>query len=237
MRTELVDITEGDGLIDVRGRDFDTLLLCDGSPVAINWNDCSGSVAQNLIRHGRPDLDPHFSPLVRYALEGNVDDTITLAQQFRDLVSLFVNGKHELRLGEPYPISETLALWADWDASAGTWRNISDVENFYPIDLTLVLTLPSTELDNERVSHFEATITSGVRPVIVAASAQDSWCAYVIDGHHKFAAYSRLNIRPTVLTVSRCEPPKLPCDTVETHFGNEHSVAKKYIELKRKYDA
>src|SRR5262245_50353496 len=43
-RLELVSVCEGKGLIEVRGGNEDTVLLVEGKPVALNWNDYAGSV-------------------------------------------------------------------------------------------------------------------------------------------------------------------------------------------------
>ncbi len=52
--TEVFELATGYSVIDVRGGEFDLALFVGGRPIALNWSDCEGSVAQYLrVRVGR----------------------------------------------------------------------------------------------------------------------------------------------------------------------------------------
>lgn len=85
--------------------------------------------------------------------------------------------------------------------------------------LTIVATQPDTALDEHTVAEYADVITAGVRPVVVAAAhAADRYVvgsndrvdrsvtAFVIDGHHKLAAYDRLGLPARVILLCDLEP-------------------------------
>src|SRR5262249_40656341 len=51
-RLDLVSLRDGKGLIEVRGGHEESVLLVEGKPVALNWDDCCGSVGQYLVFTG-----------------------------------------------------------------------------------------------------------------------------------------------------------------------------------------
>ena len=93
---ETVTLQHTLNLLDVRGRDYETLVLSRGKPLAINWHDCGGSVAQYLVRAGVPDFEADLADL-RYVLEGNVAPNDTLANQFQ--LFFATSGTWDLHVG------------------------------------------------------------------------------------------------------------------------------------------
>jgi len=67
---EIFDLAAGLSLIDVRGDDFGSVLLVGGRPIALNWCDCGGSVAQYLARAGPADCEQELQAL-RHTLAGH----------------------------------------------------------------------------------------------------------------------------------------------------------------------
>lgn len=91
MRSESITLRETLNLIDVRGRDFDTLILSRGKPLALNWHDCAGSVAQYLVRAGVADYDNELASL-RHVLDGNIDSEVELGPQVELFYSYWLRG-------------------------------------------------------------------------------------------------------------------------------------------------
>ncbi len=58
-RLDLVFVGDGKGLIEVRGGQEETVLLVEGRPVALNWDDCLGSVGQYLVFTGHTRGDDY----------------------------------------------------------------------------------------------------------------------------------------------------------------------------------
>ncbi len=97
MQSETVTLNDTLNLIDVRGRDFETLVLSRGEPLAINWHDCAGSVAQYLVRAGVPDYCEELASL-RHVLDGSIDPDIELAPQVHLFLQLLAPGTYTLTL-------------------------------------------------------------------------------------------------------------------------------------------
>lgn len=86
----------------------------------------------------------------------------------------------------------------------------------------LLATMPTTNIDWDRVAFFESEIKNGKRPFIITfqvccgidankmdtypekTAAENESENYVIDGHHKLLAYEKLNIYPPVLSIKEC---------------------------------
>jgi hypothetical protein len=78
-REETFTVRGGEALFEIREGGIDSALLFRGTPVALLWCDCGGSVAQFLvrsrrsldvsseIRHLRHVTDGGFNPVVRPA--------------------------------------------------------------------------------------------------------------------------------------------------------------------------
>lgn len=69
-------------------------------------------------------------------------------------------------------------------------------------------TKPASEIDLERVKHFEEKIRSGERPFAIMLDAsfypEDINSEYfILDGHHKLQAYQNLNTQPPIAVISR----------------------------------
>jgi uncharacterized protein (TIGR02996 family) len=58
-RLELLVVAAGKSLIDMRGGLFETALLVEGRPIALNWDDCRGSVGQYLVFTGHTCYSSH----------------------------------------------------------------------------------------------------------------------------------------------------------------------------------
>ena len=223
LTSESVTLGKTLNLIDVRGCDFDTLILSRGEPLAINWNDGAGSVAQYLVRAGAPDFEDELASL-RHALDGNIDSNAALATQVDLFLKLLAPATYRLTI-ESFKISEMIEPREEWNP-------MKDYEYFYPTDVTLVLTQPTSSLDSAKVREYVAKIKAGERPIALAVTTEDAWCNYIIDGHHKLVAYRRLNTRPRVITAYRMSPPPLPRDTFNEWFPANHPLALHYQKNK-----
>lgn len=81
-------------------------------------------------------------------------------------------------------------------------------DNIYDEFQTLFATRPKKSLDAERIKHFESKIKEGERPFALVMSADYSEADldsahYILDGHHKLAAYQNLKIYPPIAFITR----------------------------------
>jgi hypothetical protein len=206
-RTEDFDLTGGTGTVRVVVPARATGLLVDGQPIALSWDDGGGSVGQLLARAGTADLSARLRDLRRLA-DGHVDDERSLHEQLHPLLRLFDDGRYTITLRR----------------LAGTWELVDDrdhrgVTSFYPFD-TYVLTQRRDALDAERVATFTRRIAAGEQPIAFCAGAADAEFAFVVDGHHKLAAYDALGVGPRVVEVRRHAPAPLT-DDVDRAFPGE----------------
>ena len=201
-RLDLAFVGDGKGLIEVRGGPEDTVLLVEGRPVALNWDDCQGSVGQYLVFTGHTRGSDYARQLAEF-VEGTVDAGRPLAEQIGPLLALFAPGTYCLGY-TPSAAVESVGR------ARILRRTVADRElvEYYPADqLNLVCTQRSESLDEERVAYFRKQIRAEQRPIVLTASAEGAWCEFVIDGHHKLAAYDREQVRPAVLGIVRWQAP------------------------------
>jgi uncharacterized protein (TIGR02996 family) len=200
-RLDLVVVGDGKGLIEVRGQD-ETALYVEGRPVALNWNDCQGSVGQYLVFTGHTRGADHARQLAEL-VEGEVDAARPLGEQIEPLLAVFVPGLYCLTYSPSAAVETSTTL--EYPANA-----VGELVGYYPADdHHLVCTQKLESLNAGRVAYYRERIRAGRRPIVLTASAEDAWCQFVIDGHHKLAAYNREQVRPTILGIVRWQAPAI----------------------------
>ncbi len=104
---------------------------------------------------------------------------------------------------------------------------------YYPADVrNLICTQTRESLDEERVAFYQEQLRAKRRPIVLTASAEEAWCEFVIDGHHKLAAYNRARVRPAVLGIVRWQAPEI---TLEEGLGcltRGHPGVREYRRMK-----
>jgi hypothetical protein len=89
-------LEDGEGVIDVRGDDFDCGLLVDGDPVAFYWSDCEGSIGQYLVRSRDTEGLSGRLRALRHVAGGGLDPSAPLAPQIYPLLALFSSATYRL---------------------------------------------------------------------------------------------------------------------------------------------
>lgn len=196
-RKERFELVDGTGLIRIEGDSFETALFIDGTPIALFWNDNEGSIEQLLARAHVGRVDAKLAQL--RSIAGGDLHSATLAEQLRPLLELFENGSY---------ILELRTLGKTWDVIDISVSKIRELDGFYPLD-TYVATERRDLLSPQRVEFYVSAIRRGHRPIVFAAATTESNTAFVIDGHHKLAAYESLRLSPLVLDICREAPPRL----------------------------
>lgn len=223
---ELSFVGDGKGLIEVRGGEAETILLVEGRPVALNWDDCQGSVGQYLVFTGYSRGRDYGRQLVEF-VEGEVDGGRPLAEQVGPLLDLFTTGTYCL-VYTPSASVESVATLEHPGRSA-TDR---ELVGYYPADRNLVCTQAREALNEGRVAFFREQIRAGRRPLVMTASAERAWCEFVIDGHHKLAAYNQEKVRPSVLGIVLWQAPGISLDQGLGCLPPGHPGVKEYRRMK-----
>jgi hypothetical protein len=158
MDAETVEVTSSQSLIDIRGgEEFDCALYVEGQPVAMNWYDCMGSIAQYLIRRHASNADRKLTALNHVLNEGQLREDTSLSSQIGPLLELLAPGKYRLCLLSDCKDCGLLR----YDTS---WRTDLAKEEFYPYGWhPLVFTQPADKLDPARIDHYQRGIQAGVR--------------------------------------------------------------------------
>ena len=81
-------------------------------------------------------------------------------------------------------------------------------------------TQPDSLLNEETVSYYVDVIGKGERPFLICLN--DGGAFYLLDGHHKRAAYDKLNIPYQVLSIER----------LDLHIFNQKEIISEYLKEK-----
>lgn len=203
--TVVFDVPDGHGAIEVTGDEGGSLLLLAGDPVLLEASAGCGSVGWLAARAGTcgpgiaevksltewlsaPELVPH-------PRTGQADPPDP--QRLRPLLSLLAPGRyvmsaeiapHRLRVVHP---------------------RVRQVHHWYPDeDLALVTTDSWSPRDLATVRSYRDRIRTGTAlPALVALfPTAESWVGYLLDGHHKLAAYKQAGSSPLVIRLTPAEP-------------------------------
>lgn len=85
------------------------------------------------------------------------------------------------------------------------------------MEVVLIITPTQNSIDNKRVEEYKEQILRGFRPVIILLHVENSWMFYILDGHHKFCAYGKANIKPHAIII--------------TKKGNDYKTIEETIQL------
>src|SRR5262249_52726206 len=152
-RLDLVSLRDGKGLIEVRGGHEESVLLVEGKPVALNWDDCCGSVGQYLVFTGHTCGSEYARQLGEF-VAGPVDDDRPLGEQIEPLLALFVPGTYSLWY-TPSTISGSIAIH-EYSGQSSANRELLE---YYPADdRNLICTQTRESLNEERVAFFRKQI-------------------------------------------------------------------------------
>jgi uncharacterized protein (TIGR02996 family) len=227
VRLDLRLLREGRGLIDVRGGQEDTVLLVEGKPVALNWDDCRGSVGQYLVFTGHTGRGDYMRQLAEL-VAGEVDESRPLADQIEPLLTLFAAGTYSVI----YTPSSAVESWATFEYSNLSSANRELVE-YYPAEQRILICTQAREsLNEERVAYYRKLIRAKQRPIVLTTSAEGTWCEFVIDGHHKLEAYVRQRVKPNILSIERWQAPAITLEEGLAMLPRGHRGVAEYRRVK-----
>lgn len=229
MRLDLYVVTGGKGMIEVRGGEQeDAVLLVEGRPIALNWNDCQGSVGQYLVFTSHTRGNEYARQLAEF-VSGQYDLNCPFAEQISPLLSTFADGIYWLHF---IPSTDITGFEVQgYPSPAPGDRRLLE---YYPFaDHNLIGTQAHESLDKERVKYYRAQIRSKRRPIILTAATENAWCEFVIDGHHKLEAYLRENVKPSILNIIRWDAPTIGLTEGIGYLPRGHAGIAAYRRAKR----
>ncbi|WP_280433236.1 hypothetical protein [Nocardia brasiliensis] len=237
MTIEVVDVADGAGVIDVRGhcgshgQYGQSLLYLGGKAAGLDIADFAGSIGRLFVRAPERAPRPEELQAMRdLTTEGY--STGSLAETLAPLLMLMADGRYELRSPEPVTnrIVEGFQAWYSSTKWGISRPKPDEPSGIYPLEDWLTPTEAWPPTDTGTVERYRAAIRQGARPVIIAlrAGAENVWSGFVLDGHHKLAAYHAEELAPTVLRIARVDAPPITAEEVRNHFPRaaEHSEMK-----------
>lgn len=202
---EQIDITS-EGPISLHGDKYDSVLYLNGVPIQFTWIREIGSTWRYQIAKSISEADiiedRSFADFVKY---GYLTDE-PLTKQFHYIISKLDKGKYSLKLDylssglELIELNENASNYVYSDTYAGI-EDIIETQAGYKLEVA---------------NDYESIIKEGAEPIMVILTSLGSENKFILDGHHKFTAYSKLNkpIRAFVIT-------KLDKETVTREQGLE----------------
>ncbi|WP_327008306.1 hypothetical protein OHA72_14245 [Dactylosporangium sp. NBC_01737] len=214
-----VDVTDGLGVVEVLGNDAASVLYLSGAPVWVHAYDCHGSVGELAARAGDAGWDAP-RPAELGALRDWLAEPGLRVERGRrgaapldrvhglrvepllPLLRLFCNGRY-LVSARTMSLAVTVfdRVEADWFAWYSGYRDDDDY-------ILATDRWPAPGLGT--VEEHRARIARGIRPALVAVGPPGGAGRYLLDGHHKLAAYRKARVRPLVIDIVPAEPRPLP---------------------------
>jgi hypothetical protein len=197
-----VDVIDGAGVVEVVGDCEASMLLLFGAVTALGGDNSCGSVNMLAARAG-PDAisSAEVKAVVEWLAEpGLILDagmgvgTPPSAERLRPLLRLLRTGRYVMTAYVPQRPFRVAGLLA---------------EHWYDADeLMLVPTDTWPPVDHVIVRRYQTQIEHGrSRPLIVELSpTMDCGIGYVLDGHHKLAAYQQAGRSQTILRIAPERP-------------------------------
>jgi hypothetical protein len=197
-----VDVADGEGFIEVVGDAAGSMLLLAGDPLAVGGSDGSGSIGMlaGLAGVGAPTpaevkslVDWLGAPGLR-ALGRSGFAEPPDPEMLRPLLGLLAPGRYRLTAHLPRKVlvvdpADRVAWWCDEDAE-------------------VVLVLTDRVRSPAAVRRYRRQLAEdGPWPAVIALfPTLDAEIGYLLDGHHKLAAYRQAGHDPMLISVR----PELP---------------------------
>ena len=213
--------TNGAGVLQIGGVEFtpfggntlEIALLLNGAPLIIDFHDGGGSIGRFafLVDDAQPEL---VADVESRAASGFVDEA-PLSEQIAPLLASLDNGDYTLTLA-PLEAETVICSFNEYDSKTG--RSMWYYPWSYPRDgynhrsPVLLLTQWEMLLSDEIVERYVVAINRGEYPVLISVGARDVPARFLLDGHHKRAAYAKCGKVPVVLHIEADKMASLPSE-------------------------
>jgi hypothetical protein len=196
-RTELFELQEGEGRLQIRGEDSALALFVDGQPLSANWDQCYGSLTDGFYLKD-PFLIEASPTRLRHIVADVPPLDRPLSEHFFAFLRWFSAGPYRLDYDEERPGLLFYDLDYMSDQLLSTDVCIFQHNSSANVASAIRSLLPSQcadKLDKDRVLEWAVAIEAGALPTVITATIEWACCEFILDGHHKLSAY-RLARRP-----------------------------------------
>ena len=193
---EEVNIYDGRGVIHLKGSTSETFLYVKNKPRIASFHAEIGTIWRYQI--GREISDNLIGENHKYeelVSSGEIIEEEKLSRQFNHITQLLTNGNYELHYCE-----------FSWELNILPAIEKCNNKTFYDVYGGMnEITATQTYSNKDTIDKYKGKIKSGLRPVPVLIKIKDSCATYIIDGHHKLAAYKETKVNPKALIISKLE--------------------------------
>ncbi|WP_433566839.1 hypothetical protein ACQP1O_17615 [Nocardia sp. CA-151230] len=234
-RVEEVAVSDGSGVIDVRGVGHrldlpggwssHCLLRIGGDVTDLDTSAYEGSIGRLIARvPSRPPRPEALAALQQLTIGAMT--SLPLHVSLWPLLQLLTPGRYELRGPEP--------LWPDYPNAVNKHRTtvlreaVIHAEPDEPVwiypdpdhSTYLVPTEGWPPSDDRAVARYRQLINAGRRPAVIALRTISRFpmSGFVIDGHHKLRAYLDNETIPAVVWITRLDAPEMTAAEVRESF-------------------
>jgi hypothetical protein len=191
--TEKVNIENPNGVIRLKSDKFDSILYLNGIPIQFTWIREIGSTWRYQIAKSIEEsdliLDNKFRQFVKYGYLSSD----SLIRQFDYIIKTLSSGEYELKIDD---LSYDLELV----------ENVNETNEYFTYDsyggLDDIIETQSG-YNEVIINEYINIIRNGAEPIMVVLTTKNSDNRFIIDGHHKFIAYSRLKKNPRALIITK----------------------------------
>lgn len=198
------EVEDGDGTVSIGGHDGASALRIGWRPLIVEGYTGSGSIDRFAIRTRDAVLRAALRGL-RERLRASTEDPVELAGP---ILALLQPGHYGVRVWrdanvhiEPFGENET-AWWYPYEPIGTDGTAVIPTDAWPP-------------LDDATVAAYAEAIGRGERPLAVALRSEppgdeQDCVTFLLDGHHKLAAYRRAEVNPHFLDIARLADRR-PC--------------------------
>ena len=201
---EIVNIDNGNGVLEIKGGKYDSALFLNGELIQFTFLREIGSTWRYQIAKGIKNSDiireKSFSNFVKYGFLTSEP----LSNQFDYILNCLTDGKYQIELTEI-------------DSDIGIVEIDENVDGYYSSDTyegMIEIIETQYEFEEKIVEEYLELVEKGNKPITILLKSKDSENTFIVDGHHKFAAYGRLKKNAKCLIIT-----KLDCETINKEEG------------------
>lgn len=221
---ETVHIENPNGILRLKGDKYDSILYLNDIPIQFTWIREIGSTWRYQIAKSINESDLIKDESFRHFVKFGCLSTDTFAQQFDYILKMLSSGKYELSIDY---LSQDLELVV----------SDSESKDYYSFDtyggLEDIIETQS-EYYEELINDYIKLIQKGTEPIIIVLTSIGSENKFILDGHHKYLAYSRLKKNPRIFTITQLDSDKIDNDEAMSIFDisncKNQDYKKRYLD-------
>lgn len=196
---ETVNSKYGKGVLSIKGRKYGSALFLNGELIQFTFLREIGTLWRYQVAKRIKALDiikeKNFSSLVR---SGSLTSA-PLSNQFNYIIQILETGKYLLELTSLDNSIESVEMYND----SGEYFNYDTYGGMVDIIETQV------NFKESIIEEYIQLIQKGYEPIVILLKSKGSQNAFIIDGHHKFAAYGRLKKDARCFIISKVDSKKI----------------------------